>query len=636
VAAPAQAVLTPPATIDGPSSSILEFGGVAMAPDGTGGVVYLKQVEGVPHVFAARYVAGRWSSPIRVDLELPYAASEPRIAAGSGGELMVVWVIGDATVAGKIQHGLYSARLGSGATGFGSALLIDPKLGEGVGVAPSVAGTLPGQAIVAYRVVTHTFNPLEKATRAVQLRSGDVMADIRVARFGGERWSRLGAINRNSEASMRPPSPYNGPQVGIGAEGNAVVAWQEPDQTGVARIWARRIFGSSVGPPLEASPATWAGSPVTADADAFSLSVTTYVQARIAIRIADTPGSALAGRLLLNTLPPSYATEASKLTGPVLADGGASPGSAGSPSVAAAQAGSTKEGAMRLGFVVGSEFRQIGVESSGVLGNVNSIPGPPAAVGATPVVAVDPAGGGLAAYPATGPEGDPELAVLQEDPSGGAQSALISGAGGGPISELGIGRPGTGDGLIGFRQGEPGDYSIVAERGSAPPASFPVTSPKGWVSPAKAKLTWRAAPSAVGGVSYSVLIEGRIVSDGLTTQMFHPPPAAVGNGVRFASVMATDALGGQVLSRSVKLKVDVEAPTVKVSTHRLKARVRLRDTESGLKTSADVVNFGDGTREHGLATFHHTYDQPGRYTITVRSRDRVGNHTHRSFEVVVK
>ena len=87
----ADAVILPATTIDGPSESIVGFGGVAMAEDGTGGAVYLKRVEGVTHVFVSRYASGRWQAPIRVDTEEPFQASWARIGAASGGELIVVW-----------------------------------------------------------------------------------------------------------------------------------------------------------------------------------------------------------------------------------------------------------------------------------------------------------------------------------------------------------------------------------------------------------------------------------------------------------------------------------------------------------------------------------------------------------------
>ncbi len=84
-AQPARAVILPATTIDGPSEEIVGFGGVAMAEDGTGGLVYLKRVDGVAHVFVSRYAEGHWSAPIRVDTEEPYAASWPRIGAAEGG-----------------------------------------------------------------------------------------------------------------------------------------------------------------------------------------------------------------------------------------------------------------------------------------------------------------------------------------------------------------------------------------------------------------------------------------------------------------------------------------------------------------------------------------------------------------------
>jgi hypothetical protein len=55
---PARAVILPAQTIDGPSEEIVGFGDVAMAEDGTGGLVYLKRVDGVAHVFVSRYIEG--------------------------------------------------------------------------------------------------------------------------------------------------------------------------------------------------------------------------------------------------------------------------------------------------------------------------------------------------------------------------------------------------------------------------------------------------------------------------------------------------------------------------------------------------------------------------------------------------
>jgi hypothetical protein len=633
-AAPAQALVAPPVTIDGPSTEILDFGGVAMAADGSGGMVYVKAAEGVPHVFASRYVDGSWSAPIRVDWDQPFVASQPQIAAGNRGELLAVWVTQVATVHGGVRYGLYSARIGPRGSGFGHSLLIDPDVGEGIGVAPSLSATAAGKAIVAYRAITFNFSQGAFST-AVQLRRGDVMADIRLARLNGDRWSRLGPINRNPEASMRPPSATNGPQVGTGADGGAVVAWQEPDQTGAARVMMRRVFGATLGPVLQASPTSWEGKPVTADADAFSLSVAPYAQARIAIRVAPGGNSPLAGRLLANLLPPNYSTTAGTLSGAQLADvesGTQPPGEVGPPDIASAENRQRKD-AMRLGFVAGAQLRQMGIGATGGMVGVATPPGPPAQAGTQPVVAADPEGGGLVAYPAFDASGLPAVAVRQEFPSGAAQTGLLSGEEGGPVSELAIGRSGSGDGLIAFRQGEAGHYEVVADRVSAPPAAFQLKAPKGWSKPAAVKLRWEAAQSAVGGLSYAVLVNGHSVRAGLRRRVFHPRPALLGTGVQQVQVLATDGLGQQLLSGAVKLRVDGEPPGVRVRVRTGAVKVLVHDLGSGLRATTTKVSFGDGERARRGSRFIHRYRSPGRYTVTVRARDEAGNRAWRHFEV---
>jgi hypothetical protein len=629
---PARALITPPTTIDGPSSQILDFGGVSMASDGTGGLVYVKAVEGIPHVFASRYLNNHWSEPIRVDWDQPYVASQPQISAGPKGQLLVVWVTQVATVHGSVQYGLFSARIGAGGSDFGPSLVVDPNVGEGLGVDPSLSAASPGKAIVAYRAITYSFKPGTFST-AVQLRPGDVMADIRVARLGGERWSRLGAINRNPEASMRPPAAVNGPQVGSGLEGNAVVAWQEPDQTGTARIWIRRIFGSTPGPVLQASPSSWEKAAVSADADAFSLAVTPYAGAQVAFRIGTAAGSALAGRLLINSLPPNFSTTAGTLSGPQLADDGSLP--AGPPDVVAAEA-SDKSTVTRLGFLSGSQLRQM-QGSGGAVTPLAMPPGPTAVAGGEPVTAVDPEGGGLVAYPALDSAGLPAVAVRQEFSSGAAQTGVVSGGDGGPVAELSIGRSGAGDGLIAFRQGEAGRYAIVAERASAPPAAFKVKPPKGWRRPNAVKLKWQAAQSTVGGVRYSVLIDGRPIKRGLRRRSVHLSPALLGNGTVPVQVQASDGLGQQLLSNRAKLRVDGQRPLVKVKLGKAHGIVvKLSDADSGLAPKASRVSFGDGDREGGGSKFTHSYARPGRYTVVVSARDEVGNRLWRRLEVKVR
>ena len=115
--APAAALISPVTTIDGASAEIVELGGVAMASDGSGGLVYRKRVDGRPHVFAALYPHGTWQAPQRVDVGQSFESSFPAIGAGEGGRLVVVWT----NHYSSTTDGLFSAALEPGSTGFQAA-----------------------------------------------------------------------------------------------------------------------------------------------------------------------------------------------------------------------------------------------------------------------------------------------------------------------------------------------------------------------------------------------------------------------------------------------------------------------------------------------------------------------------------
>ncbi|HVY77500.1 MAG TPA: PKD domain-containing protein [Solirubrobacterales bacterium] len=573
---------------------------------------------------------------MRVDWNQSFEASQVRIAAGEGGQLLVVWVTPVGTVHEHLQSGLLSAELGPGSNGFGPSLLVDPDIGSGVGATPSLAGTEPGKAIVVYRVVTEDYS-LPVPHPIPQLRPGDVLAEVRLARFSGDRWSRIAPVNRNPAASMRPPSEANAPRVALSADGSAAVAWQEPDRTGAARIWLRRIFGTTPGPPLEASPATWDGKPIAEDADAISLDETALAQVRVAMRVGGGPGSALGRpRLFLNSLPPGFSLTAGKLTGAEFADGGAGP-PLGAPSVAAGDEGGG-EGSLHLAFTAAGGIGEVGVGDDGKVTPIPLPPGPRVAPGGDAVAAVDPSGGGLAAWPSFDRQGRPALAVRQVLGSGAAQTGLVSGVQAGPVSGLAIGRLESGDALIGFRQGEAGSFEIVGERVGAAPSKLILQGPSRWVRPRRARLHWEGPRSAVGGLTYSVLLDGRVARGGLRRHRFRPRPAVLGSGVVRAQVLATDRLGQQLLSRPTKLRVDGQAPRVRVRVRRARGAVAIRiaDSDSGLRRRATRVDFGDGVRSRGGTKFRHAYDRGGRYSVLIRARDRTGNRLARRLEVSVR
>lgn len=631
--APAGALIAAPATVDGPSAAIGEFGGAAVSEDGTGGVVYTKLVEGVQHVFVARYAGGQWRSPVRVDWDTPYAASFPRIAAADDGWLVVVWVSQIATVGGKVRDALYSSTLLPGSSEFAEPIIVDPDVGEGMGVDPSLAIASNGQGLVAYRAVTDNYKA-QVLTTIPQLRPGDVLADIRVARYEGQLWGSPQRVDRDPLLTTRSPTESNGPQAGIGRGDQAVVAWQESESSGTARIWARRVFGSSLGLALQASPTTFSGQPVTAEAEAFSLGVSEFGEAKVVSRLTGPPGTAISGaRLFVNTLPVSTAPAGSQFTGaePLRASAPAA-GSAGAPSVAVDDSGD-----YRIAFATGSTAEVI--VGSEQLRAAPEVPLGGALIGggAGAVTSLNPVGGGVTAWPARSASGQSGIDVREDYPNGGAQSALVSGAIDGPISALAIGGSETGESLLGAREGNVGEYEIVGMRITVPPPPFSLETPIGWVTPAKARLHWLREQDATGAVTYSLAVDGRIVQRGIAGTSVLPNRRLLGSGVRDVQILATDPAGQQTLSGEGQLKIDGSPPLARVRQGRAGVVVvTVRDAQSGALARATRIAFGDGARASGRLKVRHRYRRPGRYTIAVRMRDRVGNAATAYLRVAVR
>ncbi len=619
--APASALVEPPVTVDGPDPSVISVGGAALAGDGSGGIVYLKSEGGTPHVFVVRRLQGGWSLPIRAD-RLPYEASQPRIAAGEHGRLLVVWVSQIRTVHGTVRRALYSAELGPRATTFDEPLVVDPNLGEGRGVEPSLAGTEPGRAIVAYRVDTFTFLASTGPAGQTQLAPGDVLADIRVARYQGTRWSRLGAINRNPEASMPPSTAAAGPQVGLANDGTAVVAWLERDQTATARIWARRVFGTSLGPTILASPSSWEGKQVAEDANGLALAVSPLGMAQVVSRIPTATGST---RVFVNQLRPRIEEGATEFVGPV-AVGGATGGTVGLPAIGVAEQG--KENGTRIAFAAGATLHTFAFGTAHPLAEASPRPAPSPA---SEVALADSSEGTTLAWATTGADGLPAVAVRQEQAEGRVQTGLLAGAEAGQVSDLGIGSDEDGDAIVGFLQSAGANREVVAAGITGPPSAFAVTAPRGWVRPAGARLRWAAPASAGPSITYTVLLDGDPVGQ-VTARSFLPPPAALGNGVTQVQVVAGDAQDQTAISAPTKLRIDSRPPLVTAKNLKKAHRphtilVKIKDSESGVAAGATVCAFGDGERKRHGQVCRHSYAHAGRYALRVTARDRAGNAT---------
>ncbi len=616
----ARAAVLPATTIDGPSENIVGFGGVAMAEDGTGGLVYLKRVDGVAHVFVSRYVEGRWQAPIRVDTGQPFAASWPRIGAANGGELVVVWATPFATEGELPVDELVGATLSSGSSSFGPAILIDPNIGDGTGTSPDIAMSATGQADVVYRVVNRALQNVIPL-----LRPGDVIESVRAAHYNGQRWARLGTINRNAGVSMRPPTSANAPQLAIGPTGNGVIVWQEPDEEGVARIWARRLFGSTLDYVLPVSATSFSGAPVGNDADGASVAISKLGQAEVAYRQSVGPGSPLPGpRIFLNTLPDGESADGSRFTGAAIVDSAVSGGAAAQVGPPSIDIDDRQD--VRLVYDANGTPRVIEGNDRGLSAALSLSP---AFVGGELAAAsvMNPTGGGVSAWPSADAHGDPAVSVLEDFPGGAAQTALVSGGAGGEVAELAVGRSGLGDGIVGFRQGPLGNAAIVATQATAPPVKFILTAPRGWVTPAAASVSWLPALSANGPLRYRVVLDGRVQATPAGVFSLRIDARGLGSGTHRAQVLATDLDGQATLSSTATLRVDGTPPTVQItkSFGGSGVSINIRDPNSGVQKSALSVSFGDGRQVAKRARVSHRYGRAGIYTVVVHVGDKVGN-----------
>jgi len=608
----AAAVVSDVLLLDGPSADLIDVADAAMSEDGTGGVVYLRRVGGRAHVFVAQFRAGAWRAPQRVDVGQAFDSSWPRIGAGDGGRLVVTWV----HELGPDSDRLFSATLDPGSSGFQAPVPIDFDVGEATATFPDLAMARGGQAYIAYRVVTDTSaaNP-----------PGYLGADVRLARYNGRLWSVLGSpLDRNSAIPVRTPNDLNSPRVGVDVEGRAIVAWQEPSDDFVDRIWARRVFGSQVGIPLQVSPATFGGAPLRGAADAFALDVAGFGQGAIAFRQQPGQAGALgATRIFVNEIPDVFAETSGQFGGARVADGQART-NPGSPSVAV-----DSRGAFAAGLGSGTATLLASGDDL-ALGAVERLDRGGSAVPGDPLVDVAQTGAAVAAWREL--QGGAGLVGVQERRADGVvEPTELSAPRGGVVGRIAMGGSGLGDAIVAWRQGAGAGTQIATAVIDAPPDPFIVLLPDGWRRGRRIPIAWDHATSAIGGVTYSVSVDDEPVVEGLRTLRARLGRDDVEDGRHRVQVFAVDGAGQETGSLTGRLSVDRTRPRVRIVRRGRAVAVQVSDgrrrSGSGLRRGAIRIGFGDGASAARKPRARHLYRVSGTYRVTVRARDRAGNRT---------
>jgi hypothetical protein len=624
--------------IDGPSADVIGIADAAMAEDGTGGIVWLRKVNGRAHVFAAQFKGGVWQQPRQVDVGQNFDSSWARIGAGDGGRLVVTWVQEFGTESDR----MFSATLDPGANGFQAPVPVDFNVGEATSTFPDLAMARGGQAYLAYRVITDTSpaNP-----------TGYVGADARIARFNGRLWSVMGTpVDRNINTPVRLPTAENSPKVGIDIQGGGVVAWQEPDDEFVDRVWARRLFGANVGIPLQVSPSVWEATPVRGPADAFSLDVAGFGQAAVAFR--QQPGQASkldATRAMINETPDVFSELAGSFGQAVLTDEGAR-GNLGVPSV-----GVDPRGLFASGFSSGPASL-LGSGDDVAAERVERLDAGASSVAGDPQVDLAETGAAVAAWrELRGPVG--LVAVQERRADGVVEPTELSAANGGAVGKLVLGGSGLGDAIIAWEQGTGANAQIAATVVDAPPDPFLVLLPEAWQRKPKIRIAWDRSPNAVSRVRYSVSVDDEPVVENRKRLNAYLSRDDIGDGRHRVQVFAVDAAGQETGSRVGPLRVDRHGPRVTLRRRGRRLTVVVSDgprrSTSGLRRGSVQVSFGErrgakagasagagprsdrglrrggkrGKRKPVAVRVVHTYSRGGEFQLRVRARDKAGNVT---------
>jgi hypothetical protein len=568
-----------------------------MARDGTGGVVYLKRVGGTQHVFVSRLV-GSFEPPEQVDAGLAGPSSQPVIAAGNGGLLLVAFINGGE---------LYVVDRGGSGVGYSAPIPLAAGAAN-----PAIAITNLGKAYLAFTV------------------SGAGGHDVRCAYYYQGDWS-LESAPLDAVPADDAGSGAGRPAVAASGDGVGIVAWGEAGHVFTRRVWATApsiVYEQADPPALGGWSEVSSSVPVVATGGNSSF-------VAVAFREAFANGGQQQSRVLLRRL------HGSAYDGVAFADGLSTPGggSADQPQVEVGEYGQ--------GFVTAEWNSSHQLIATPLAGNEN--PGAATQVDSLPNSSAPFAVPASAGYRSA-------LIAWQENPVVGRpeiRARFFDGSTLGPEQVLSTPTMGPTDGADGlvaagdiaadvataWVQGQAGSRSIVVAQLYQPPGSFHALTAFRYVRTAQPTLSWSPSREFWGPVRYEVTVGGTPVGQTTGTSLRVPPTVPLGQGRYRWRVTATNPAGLTESDGSATVFVDTIPPQVQVKLSgrrtvgsRLLLRVRSSDAvgipgadASGVKEIR--VKWGDGTSNRVQKSKRHVYSAARRYKITVNVTDRAGNKT---------
>ncbi len=601
-AAAAQPSPSPPTTVDGPSGAIASLNGLSVARDGTGGLVYLKAVGGVSHVFSSPLIGGRFQPPQQLDAGLPLASSQPVVAAGNAGVLLVGFINGGT---------LYVADKASSTAAFTS-----PQALSGGASSPSIQMSNFGKAYLAFTVADGAGH------------------DVRAAYYVGGSWSLESAPLNAVSAADDAGTGSGAPAVAAAGDGVGAVAWGEQ-----GHVYSRRVWGTSpsvVDEQADVSSVGGCGEVSAGHPAIASEGNSSFVD--VAFQEVVACGAGQQARVLVNRL------RASQYDGAVAADGLANGGgeSAADPAVVMTEYG---QGFVTSERETSNDVAALELGNDGAPGGIlqiNTLAGtsPPDPVPAIAGLFSD----FIAWQQDPGTTGPAEIRMRYEPRASTlGPEQVLSSPGLGPTDAargLVAGGDSGGDAAVVWIQGTGSATRIVAEQLYEPPGGVVPAGKPAYVRTAHPTFHWTPSNARWGPLTYTVRLDGEVV--GQTTSPALRLPSPLGDGPHTWNVLVANPAGLTKTSKTVRVFVDTVAPTLraKLSGARridaaLKLRLSYRDAPpaglpgrdaSGVKSI--TIHWGDGTTSHvkpGAHRLTHIYRRPGRFAVTITISDRAGN-----------
>jgi hypothetical protein len=569
--------------VDGPSPDVVGLGGADLARDGTGGLVYLKKVDGVTHVFLSRFNAGVFHAAERVDNGIGAGATDAVVAAADANRLAVVWTAGSHVYGSLVAGGTAPGPLLGPTELYNdpSGAATDPALDMGINGAAYATWAAPGGG----------------------------GSDVHASRLQDQTWQPIGAPLDVAPARAAGRGTQRS-RVAVAGDGNAVVAWGEDNADGRARVWERRVTGVNPSAfPQELSVPDLGGAP-GGRADSVDIDIEDDGGFAWAVFRQDFGGASrsVARRLLGLTFDPAVPLDPGPpTTSPRLALNGRGQG------LATFAGGSGPLGAFNYNDVF-----QPAVP-------LNSIPAPgaapvPAASEHREVVAAWQQGGEIRARMKEEPTQPFEGEVTLSRPDLGAQA--------GPPA---VGADLFGGFVVAMAQGPSTSRAItVAVQDHVPGRPGPIAR-NDWQSGRHARLRWRPGRDLWGQQRYRVLVGGKVAGETTATSLV-PKVLLSGKRPLKYQVIAIDVRGQETASPVRSVRFDNNPPKFRVriggkrnAGRALHVVVKPRDRGSGVR---DVrVRYGDSKRvvkQRRRFNGSHAYRR-GTFTLKVTVYDVAGN-----------